>query len=91
VRSNLDFQLTPTTKLSTNLSGSFGVKKQPYSRGGGSVDYEYNMWSVVYAGAPDMFLPQYSNGLWGFYQPQKSIGNSVVTVIQQYILLINTR
>ena len=81
VRSNLDFQLTPTTVLSTNLSGSFGVKKQPYSRNGGTVDYEYNMWSAVYSGAPDMFLPQYSNGLWGFYAPQKSIGNSVQTVM----------
>jgi len=82
VRSNLDFQLTPTTVLSTNLAGSFGVKKQPYSRNWeGTVDYEYNMWSAVYAGAPDMFLPQYSNGLWGFYPPQKSISNSVETVM----------
>jgi TonB-dependent SusC/RagA subfamily outer membrane receptor len=30
VRSNLDFQLTPTTLFKTNLSGSYGVRKSPW-------------------------------------------------------------
>jgi len=92
VRSNLDFQLTPTTVLKTNLSGSFGAKKQPFGRSAGNVDYEYNMWSVVYAGAPDMFLPRYSNGVWGFNPLHSGNVNSVAaTAISGTGLVTTTR
>lgn len=61
VRSNLDFQLTPTTKFSTNLSGSRGVKKSPW--GGGNA---YSYWIAAYTVAPDRFLPRYDDGTWGW-------------------------
>jgi len=74
MRSNLDFQLTPTTLLKSNLAGSFGVKKQPYSSS------DYADWAAVYAGAPDMFLPRYSDGTWGYYSPDGNVINSVSRV-----------
>jgi len=64
VRSNLDFQLTPTTVLKSNLSGSYGVSKKPMAR-----NNEYNTWIAAYSNAPDAFYPQYSDGSWGYYAP----------------------
>src|SRR5690606_4756368 len=63
VRSNLDFQLTPTTKFSTNLFGSRGVKKSPW--GGGN---SYSYWIAAYTVAPDLIYPSYSDDPWGFYE-----------------------
>lgn len=63
VRSNLDFQLTRSTTLKSNLFGSYGVKKSPW----GSTGNEYTMWQGAYNVAPDVFYPQYSDGTWGYY------------------------
>lgn len=64
VRSNLDFSLTKSTTLKVNLSGSHGEKKGP-----GDMNYEYTIWAGLYGVAPDVFLPKYSDGTWGFYYP----------------------
>lgn len=69
MRSNLDFQLTKTTLLKTNLFGSYGVKQGPRT------DYEYNIWGSVYTTPPNAMMPQYSDGTWG-YSPD-SDNNSV--------------
>lgn len=63
VRSNLDFNLTNTTKLRVNLSGSHAVKKATQG------DYENLVWSAFYGIAPDSFVPVYSDGSFGYYQP----------------------
>ena len=63
VRSNLDFTLTPTTKLSVNLSGSHAVTKQSGSQ------YTHLVWEAFYHVAPDAFYPLYSNGVFGWYYP----------------------
>lgn len=63
VRSNLDFNLTKTTKLSVNLSGSHAVKKATQGQ------YENLVWSAFYGIAPDSFMPVYSDGSFGYYQP----------------------
>lgn len=63
VRSNLDFNLTKTTKLHVNLSGSHGVKKATQGQ------YENLVWSAFYGIAPDAFLPLYSDGNFGYYFP----------------------
>ncbi|MBL3657227.1 TonB-dependent receptor [Fulvivirga sp. 2943] len=77
VRSNLDFQLTSSTKLSVGLAGSYGVKKSPW----GAIGSEYGMWIAAYSNAPDAFLPQYSDGSWGYYAPnQGKAENSVRTL-----------
>ena len=76
VRSNLDFQLTPTTKFSTNLFGSRGVKKSPW--GGGN---SYSYWIAAYTVAPDLIYPRYSDGTWGFYQPDTQAGINSAQVL----------
>lgn len=63
VRSNLDFKLTKTTTLKTNLYGSYGIRKSPW----GATGNEYTMWQGAYNVAPDVFYPQYSDGTWGYY------------------------
>ena len=63
VRSNLDISLTKTTLLSVNLAGSYGVKQDAY----GQDAWEYRIWSSVYSDPPDIYLPSYSNGSWGYY------------------------
>lgn len=70
MRSNLDFQLTKTTLLKTNLSGSHGVKQGPRT------SYEYNIWGSAYSTPPNVFYPQYSDGTWG-YDPINNANNSV--------------
>lgn len=66
VRTNLDFQISPTTAFKVNLSGSHGVKKSPWGASGG----EYTIWDAAYSTAPDVFLPYYaSDNSWGFYAP----------------------
>lgn len=76
VRSNLDFQITNTTTLKANISGSNGVKKSPWSN---SVNSEWQIgqqWAGAYNIAPDVFLPKYSDGSWGFYPNASNVSNS---------------
>ncbi|WP_242696042.1 SusC/RagA family TonB-linked outer membrane protein [Desertivirga brevis] len=70
MRSNLDFQLSKSTTLRANLSGSRGVKKGPPS--GGIGDWQY--WVAAYSAAPDVFLPRYSDGTWGYHAPNAQRG-----------------
>lgn len=63
VRSNLDFNLTKTTKFHVILSGSHAVKKATQGQ------YENLVWSAFYGIAPDSFMPVYSDGTFGYYQP----------------------
>lgn len=65
VRSNLDFNLTKTTKFSTNLFGSNAVRRVPWNYGG---DGTY--WAAAYKSAPDAMRSKYSNGMWGWYAPK---------------------
>ncbi|MBO7129069.1 MAG: TonB-dependent receptor [Prevotella sp.] len=63
VRSNLDLNLTKTTQLHVNLSGSHAVKKATQSQ------YENLVWSAFYGISPDSFRPYYSDGTYGYYFP----------------------
>jgi TonB-linked SusC/RagA family outer membrane protein len=74
-RSNLDFNLTRTTTLTTNLSGSHGVKKETWS------GFEYTMWQAAYSNPPDAFPVQYSDGTWGYWPANTvDVQNSVKNV-----------
>ncbi len=74
VRSNLDFNLTKTTKFSANLFGSNGVRTVPWAAG----DSDSQYWSSAYRTAPDAMRPIYSNGMWGWYAPRNAdVPNSV--------------
>lgn len=63
VRSNLDFNLTKTTKLHVNLSGSHAVRKATQAQ------YENLVWAAFYGISPDSFMPIYSDGSYGYYKP----------------------
>lgn len=80
VRSNLDFNITKTTVLKVNLSGSNAQRKSPWSN---SVNSEWQIgqqWSGVYNIAPDVFLPVYSDGSWGMYPAVSNTTNSAQQV-----------
>ncbi|QEC46066.1 TonB-dependent receptor [Pseudobacter ginsenosidimutans] len=62
-RTNLDFNLTKTTLLSANLSGSYGVKQDAY----GQDSWEYRIWQSIYNNAPNLYYPRYSDGGWGYF------------------------
>lgn len=66
VRSNLDFQLTKTTLLKANISGSHGIRKSPYGLEPNSW-YETQLWQAAYSAPHDTFVPRYSDGTWGYY------------------------
>lgn len=66
LRSNLDFDLTKTTKFSMNLFGSNAIRHFPWRTAYNSDAY----WASVYRTAPDSFRPVYSDGTYGFYSPR---------------------
>ncbi|MDB5246909.1 MAG: TonB-dependent receptor [Segetibacter sp.] len=61
LRANLDFKLTSSTTLSTNLSGLHGKRQDTWS------GFEYSWYQGIYGLAPDLFYPQYSDGAFGYY------------------------
>ncbi|MFA6811620.1 MAG: TonB-dependent receptor [Bacteroidaceae bacterium] len=76
VRSNLDFNITRTTVFKMNLSGSNGVRKAPWSNVGNDEWAIGQQWAGAYSIAPDVFLPQYSDGSWGYYPTISNVSNS---------------
>jgi TonB-linked SusC/RagA family outer membrane protein len=64
-RSNLDFRLTNTTNLKVNLAGFYSQKNTNFANDGGT-DAGFWMWAAPYAMPPDVFLPQYPDGTWGY-------------------------
>ncbi|MBC7890076.1 MAG: SusC/RagA family TonB-linked outer membrane protein [Ferruginibacter sp.] len=74
VRSNLDFNLTKTTRLTTRLFGSNGVRQGPW----GSLDGDAGYWASAYRSSPDAVRPIYSDGTWGWFAPRNAdVPNSV--------------
>ncbi|NDV57117.1 TonB-dependent receptor [Bacteroides sp. 519] len=83
VRSNLDFQITKTTVFKVSLSGSNGQQKTPYlnSTYNSSSDWGVaQQWAGAYNIAPDVFLPQYSDGSWGYLPGSTNVTNSAQNV-----------
>lgn len=65
-RSNLDFQITRSTLFKVNLFGMHAQKKSPWD----TPDNDYQatqLWQAAYSAPPDVFLPRYSDGTWGYY------------------------
>ena len=58
-RSNLDFNITKTTKLSVNLSGSYSKKTN-------SPADDIRLYLSLYNIAPDLYYPRYSDGSYGY-------------------------
>jgi len=77
VRSNLDLNLTKTTVLTANISGSYGVKQDAWNQD----DWEYRIWASIYSSPPDAYMAHYSDGTYGFYKPDPvATINSVQTL-----------
>lgn len=76
VRANLDFQITKTTTFSMNLAGSNGISKSPWERNYGDEWQLSQNWAGAYGTAPDVFLPKYSDGSWGYYPNASNVTNS---------------
>ena len=84
-RSNLDFNLTKTTTLSTNLSGIHARKKETWS------GFEYVMWQAAYSNPPDAFPVQYSDGTWGYWPANEvDVQNSVKNVCSNGVKNLKT-
>ena len=80
-RSNLDFSLTPTTTFKVNIAGSTGQKRSTWPSDGSSFNggnwTDAQIWAGAYNIAPDVFLPVYSDGSYGYYPQFKSqVANS---------------
>ena len=76
VRSNLDFSITKTTTFKVNIAGSNGIRKTPWSN---SVENEWQQsqkWSGIYNIGPDVFIPLYEDGSWGFLPHGTNVTNS---------------
>ena len=69
LRSNLDFDITKTTKFSMNLFGSNSQRRYPWGQETDS-NLMSNWWASIYRTAPDSFRPVYSDGTYGFYSPR---------------------
>ena len=82
-RSNIDFKITKTTNFKLDLSGYYSLKNTNYNTDG----KENLMWASIYSMAPDLYVPQYSDGYWGWsdkvYNPVAIIYNTGVKQIRK--------
>ena len=76
VRSNLDFKITNTTNLKVNLSGSSARRTAPTMNSTNDIWQIQQQWAGAYNIAPDVFLPVYSDGAWGYYPQISNVTNS---------------
>ena len=80
VRSNLDFNITKSTVFKVNIAGSNGQRKKLWNQDDWSEWQESQRWAGVYNIAPDVFLPQYSDGSWGFFPGASNVSNAAQMV-----------
>lgn len=80
VRSNLDFSLTKTTTFKMNIAGSSGTRKTPWGQYGDGDWAVAQQWAGIYNIAPDVFLPRYSDGSWGYYPRAVNVTNSAQNI-----------
>lgn len=62
-RSNLDFQLTPTTQFSINLSGYVGIQKMA---GNGEAYQQRQIFAAYLRNPVDLIVPRFPDGMYGF-------------------------
>ncbi len=80
VRSNLDFKITNSTTLKVNLAGSTGKRKTPSMNATPDKWQISQQWAGAYGIAPDVFLPYYSDGSWGYYPNISNVTNSALNL-----------
>jgi TonB-linked SusC/RagA family outer membrane protein len=72
-RTNLDFNLTPTTTFTTNVAGYVGTKYESYFTESG----HGSLFLAFYALAPSAFPVKHSDGLWGYSEKNTNESNPV--------------
>ena len=80
VRSNLDFNITKSTVLKVNIAGSNGQQMTPWAN---QVNNDWQIsqqWAGVYNISPDVFLPKYSDGSWGFLPGSTNVSNAAESI-----------
>lgn len=90
VRSNLDFQLTKSTIFKVNLAGSTGAKKSPWNQTNSSDWAVAQQWAGAYNIAPDVFLPKYADGSWGYYPNISNVSNSAANLALAGVMTTTT-
>ena len=80
VRSNLDFNLTKSTVLKVNIAGSSGRQMTPWAN---QVNNDWQIsqqWAGVYNISPDVFMPKYADGSWGFLPGSTNVSNAAESI-----------
>jgi TonB-linked SusC/RagA family outer membrane protein len=70
-RSNLDFDITSTTRFSANFSGFFANSARPAGD-------KYRGFSNLYSQPPDLWPAQYQDGTWGDYAGYDRFANGIL-------------
>ncbi len=81
-RGNLDFNLTKTTVLSTNISGYLGQQKTSNANFGGSGQTFGHIYRGIYQLAPDAFPVKYPSGRYG-KEPRDINMNNPVAIMNE--------
>ena len=86
-RSNLDFNVTRSTVLKVNLAGYISQKNAHRNFATNDVGYNHLVWGAIYRMPPNIFIPQFPDGVWGvsFIQPEW-LANPVAQVYNLGIL-----
>ena len=79
-RSNLDFNVTKTTKLATKIFGSNGVRQFPWDQPSNDNFSATFPWTAAYRSAPDAVRPVYSDGTYGEFPLAFDVPNSVANL-----------
>jgi len=79
-RSNLDFNVTKTTKLATKIFGSNGVRQFPWDQPSNNNFSATFPWTAAYRSAPDAVRPVYSDGTYGEFPLAFDVPNSVANL-----------
>ncbi len=90
VRSNLDFKLTKTTQFKVNLAGSNASKKSPWNQTNSADWAVAQQWAGAYNIAPDVFLPKYADGSWGYYPNISNVTNSAANLALAGVMTTTT-
>jgi len=90
-RGNIDFKLTKTTTLSTNLSGYFGTKKSPNATFGGTPGQTGHIFRGYYELAPDAFPVFYPDGNYGKDPANLNMNNPIAILQEGGVAVANRR
>lgn len=75
-RSNVDINITKSTTLAVNLSAIYTDRSQPATN---SSDFNGQILNALYITPSNVYMPRYSNGLWGYCN---SVSNGYYNPVQ---------